>query len=65
MQLYAQAQRIVVEDAPYLFLSDVNYLLPMSPKLQGFEFNGMYINSVDPVQAERLSEPCDGSSSDA
>jgi peptide/nickel transport system substrate-binding protein len=50
MQLYAQAQRIVVEDAPYLFLSDVNYLLPISPKLQGFEFNGMYINSVDPYR---------------
>jgi peptide/nickel transport system substrate-binding protein len=50
MQLYAQAQRIVVEDAPYIFLSDVNYLLPVSPKLQGFEFNGMYINSVDPYR---------------
>ena len=50
MQLYAQAQRIVVEDAPYIFLSDVNYLLPMSPDLKGFEFNGMYINSVDPYR---------------
>ena len=50
MQLYAQAQRIVVEDAPYIFLSDVNYLLPMSPDLKGFEFNGMYINSVDPYK---------------
>ena len=48
MQLYSKAQRIAVDDAPYLFLSDVNYLLPTSPKLQGFEFNGMYINSVDP-----------------
>jgi hypothetical protein len=28
----------------------VNYLLPISPKLQGFEFNGMYINSVDPYR---------------
>ena len=50
MQLYAQAQRIVVDDAPYIFLSDVNYLLPMSPDLKGFEFNGMYINSVDPYR---------------
>jgi peptide/nickel transport system substrate-binding protein len=50
MQLYAQAQRIVVEDAPYIYLSDVNYLLPISPKLKGFEFNGMYINSVDPYR---------------
>jgi peptide/nickel transport system substrate-binding protein len=50
MRLYSQAQRIVVEDAPYLFLSDVNYLLPLSAKLQGFEFNGMYINSVDPYK---------------
>jgi peptide/nickel transport system substrate-binding protein len=48
MKLYALAQRLVVEDAPYLFLSDVNYLLPVNPKLTGFEFNGMYINSVDP-----------------
>jgi hypothetical protein len=38
----------VVDDAPYLFLSDVRYLVPMSPKLTGFEFNGMYINSFDP-----------------
>jgi peptide/nickel transport system substrate-binding protein len=48
MKLYAQAQRIVIEDAPYIFLSDVNYLLPLNPKLKGFEFNGMYVNSVDP-----------------
>jgi peptide/nickel transport system substrate-binding protein len=47
-QLYNQCQRIVVDDAPYLFLSDVRYLVPMSPKVKGFEFNGMYINSFDP-----------------
>jgi peptide/nickel transport system substrate-binding protein len=46
--LYNQCQRIVVDDAPYLFLSDVRYLVPMSPKVKGFEFNGMYINSFDP-----------------
>ncbi|MDX6592567.1 MAG: peptide/nickel transport system substrate-binding protein [Gaiellales bacterium] len=46
--LYNRCQHIVVEDAPYLFLSDVRYLVPTSPKLTGFEFNGMYINSFDP-----------------
>jgi peptide/nickel transport system substrate-binding protein len=48
MALYNQCQKLVVDDAPYLFLSDVRYLVPMSPKLTGFEFNGMYINSFDP-----------------
>ena len=48
--LYTKAQRLAVDDAPYLFLSDVDYLLPVSPKLKGFEFNGMYVNSVDPYK---------------
>jgi peptide/nickel transport system substrate-binding protein len=50
MALYRRCQQIVVEDAPYLFLSDVRYLLPMSPKLKGAEFNPMYTNTFDPYQ---------------
>lgn len=50
LALYTKAQRMVVDDAPYLFLSDVNYLLPINPKLKDFEFNGMYVNSVDPYK---------------
>ena len=48
MALYEQAQRIVVDDAPYLYLSDVRFLVPVSPKLEGAEFNPMYGNTFDP-----------------
>jgi peptide/nickel transport system substrate-binding protein len=50
MAFYAKAQRIAIDDAPYLFLSDVDYLLPTSPDLKGYEFNGMYTNSFDPYK---------------
>ena len=50
MALYTKASRIAVDDAPYLFLSDANNLVPVSPKLKGFEFNGMYTNTVDPYK---------------
>jgi ABC-type transport system substrate-binding protein len=50
MALYKRCQRIVVDDAPYLYLSDVRFLLPMSPSLKGAEFNPMYTNTFDPYQ---------------
>jgi peptide/nickel transport system substrate-binding protein len=51
LAIYKKAQAILVEDAPYLFLSDVQFLLPTSPKLKGVVFNPMYLNVVDPYEA--------------
>jgi peptide/nickel transport system substrate-binding protein len=50
LAIYKKAQAILVEDAPYLFLSDVKFLLPTSPSLQGVVFNPMYLNVVDPYE---------------
>ena len=47
MALYAQAQHLLVEDSPALFIYEKNYRLPMSDKLAGFVFNGMYIETLD------------------
>lgn len=40
-QLYSQAQKIVVDDAPYVYLYQKNYLLPMRSDVQGFIYNPM------------------------
>jgi peptide/nickel transport system substrate-binding protein len=40
-QLYQQAQKIVVEDAPYAYLYQTDFLLPMRSTITGFEFNPM------------------------
>jgi peptide/nickel transport system substrate-binding protein len=48
MALYSRCQQIVVEDAPYLYLSDVRYLQPANPRLKGFVFNPMYVYTFDP-----------------
>lgn len=50
MALYRRCQRIVVEDAPYLFVSDVRYMLPLRPNLKGVQFNPMYLNVLDPYR---------------
>lgn len=39
-EMFVRAQRILVEDAPYLFIAQPEYLQPMSPKLEGYQFNG-------------------------
>lgn len=40
-QLYQQAQKIVVNDPPYVYLYQTNFLLPMRSNITGFEFNPM------------------------
>jgi len=40
-KLYDQAQKIVVADAPYVYLYQTNYLLPISDHVQGFVYNPM------------------------
>ena len=46
-ELYAQVQKLLVEDSPALFIYEKNYRLPMSDKLKGFFFNGMQIETLD------------------
>jgi peptide/nickel transport system substrate-binding protein len=45
--MYKDAQKIVVDDSPALFVYEKNYRLPMSDKLKGFVFNGIYIETID------------------
>lgn len=45
--LYAQAQKLLVEDSPALFVYEKNYRSPMSDKLKGFVFNGMRTETLD------------------
>lgn len=40
-ELYDQAQKIVVSDAPYVYLYQTNYLLPIRSNVQGFVYNPM------------------------
>jgi len=40
-KLYDEAQQIVVSDAPYVYLYQTNYLLPMTSHVQGFVYNPM------------------------
>lgn len=47
MALYGTAQELLVEDAPALFVYEKHYRLPMRDAVQGFVFNGMYIESLN------------------
>jgi peptide/nickel transport system substrate-binding protein len=40
-KLYQEAQKIVVEDPPYVYLYQTNFVLPMRSAVSGFEFNPM------------------------
>ncbi|GAB6154696.1 ABC transporter substrate-binding protein [Desulfosporosinus burensis] len=40
-ELYKQAQELIMQDAPYVFLVQKNYQLPMRKSVQGFVFNPM------------------------
>ena len=40
-RLYQQAQNIVVNDPPYVYLYQTNFVLPMRSDITGFEFNPM------------------------
>lgn len=40
-RLYTDAQKIVIDDAPYIYLYQKNYLLPMRSDVKGFVYNPM------------------------
>lgn len=46
-ELYGQAQALLVEDAPALYIYEKAYRLPMRTTVQNFVFNGMYIETLD------------------
>lgn len=46
-ELYARAQKLIVEDSPALFVYEKNYRMPASDKLKGFVFNGMRTATLD------------------
>jgi peptide/nickel transport system substrate-binding protein len=45
--MYGEAQKVLVEESPALYVYEKNYRLPMSDKLEGFVFNGIYIETID------------------
>ena len=45
--MYAEAQKLIVQDAPGLFVYEKNYRLPMRDNVKGFVFHGIYIEMVD------------------
>ena len=47
MQMYGEAQKILVEDSPALYLYEKNYRLPMRDNVKNFVFNGVYIETLD------------------
>ena len=46
-EMYGEAQKLLVEESPALYIYEKNYRLPISDKLQGFVFNGIYIETID------------------
>lgn len=40
-QLYGEAQKIVIDDAPYLYLYQKDFVLPISKAVKGFTYNPM------------------------
>jgi peptide/nickel transport system substrate-binding protein len=47
MAMYGEAQKILVEESPALYVYEKNYRLPMRDNLKGFVFNGVYIETLD------------------
>jgi peptide/nickel transport system substrate-binding protein len=47
LALYAQCQHLLVDDAPALFVYEKNYRLPMQSSVKGFQFNGIYIETLN------------------
>ena len=43
LSLFGQAERLIIDDTPYLFLMEQPYEEPQNVKLHGFQFNGMHI----------------------
>lgn len=46
-QMYGEAQKILVEESPALYVYEKNYRLPMRDNVKGFVFNGVYIETLD------------------
>ena len=46
-EMYARVQRILVEEAPALYVYEKNYRLPMRDNVENFVFNGVYIEMLD------------------
>jgi peptide/nickel transport system substrate-binding protein len=46
-ELYAKAQKILVEESPALFIYEKNYRLPMRDNVKGFQFNGIYVETLN------------------
>jgi peptide/nickel transport system substrate-binding protein len=47
LDLYGQAQALLVEDAPALFVYEKRYRLPMRDTVEGFVFNGVVIETLN------------------
>jgi peptide/nickel transport system substrate-binding protein len=47
MAMYGEAQKILVEESPALYVYEKNYRLPMRDNLKGFVFNGVNIETLD------------------
>jgi peptide/nickel transport system substrate-binding protein len=47
MEIYAAAQDLLVEEAPALFVYEKRYRLPMRDTVEGFVFNGVYIETLN------------------
>jgi peptide/nickel transport system substrate-binding protein len=47
MELYARAQDLLVDEAPALFVYEKKYRLPMRETVEGFVFNGVYIETLN------------------
>jgi peptide/nickel transport system substrate-binding protein len=45
--MYGQAQHMLVEDAPALFIMERDYHLPTRSDIAGFVFNGIYIETLN------------------
>ena len=45
--MYGRAQELLVDDAAALFVYEKRYRLPMRDSVQGFVFNGIYIETLN------------------
>lgn len=47
MEIYGKAQDLLVDEAPALYVYEKRYRLPMRDTVQGFVFNGIYIETLN------------------
>lgn len=47
LEIYAKAQDLLVDEAPALYVYEKKYRLPMRDTVQGFVFNGVYIETLN------------------